>query len=180
MPIYEGSFSEVMIKIILTEQLVLYVFLLILSILKDVHAKKPVEDKPEREENPVVTNISEPPSSKALPEYRNEEITSKAIYLKKKSTISVKSDNKYDFSSDPSMIGSMKVQSETRCREIEAMKKGGQKGEGIQVFDERRFMTRDAIFEGETKLGVLDFTKKQNGKYLFIKGGFVGIQINGF
>ena len=151
----------------------LYVFLLILSILKDVHAKKPAEDRPERDEQPAITNISEPPSSKALPDSVNEKVTSQAIYLKKKSTISVKSDNKYDFSSDPSMIGSLKVQSDTRCREIQAMQTGGQKGGGIQEFHERRFMTRDAVFEADSKLDVLKFPKKQNGTDLS-KAGYAG------
>lgn len=177
MSIYQGSFSEVMIKIILTEQLVLYVFLLILSILKDVHAKKPAEDKPDHfgsQKDPNKTSKtsnftksenldSEQDNALEKGKFKKskaakKDVRSRALYKKKKDKMSVKSDKMHDFRSKLSELGSLKVQSE---------KRGNLGRNKIYespmeiILDERKFMTNDIRLDGNSGSGSMEFAKSK-------------------
>lgn len=87
---YTNVFSEVLLKIVLSEQLGLFCFLIILKILKELHSKKPDTRSSMTEESP--------PNNSSSTNNPPEHLQSTSIYRNERNITSVKSDNKYNIS----------------------------------------------------------------------------------
>jgi hypothetical protein len=101
---YTNLFSEVLLKIVLSEQLGLFCFLFILNILKEVHSKKIEKSNESSKDDSQTsgTNSSQGNSRFKTKEYsiehHNIQAKSTTLYKKDKNVTSVKSDNKYNIS----------------------------------------------------------------------------------